>query len=260
MKKSLILLFALLISISNASADKLIVKDFKIPQGGQAYLTINYQFDEANLYSGFQFSLTLPEGLSTVKNETGKENFELISLPFELDLASLDVKEVKLIKANVFVVEGNGINIEYELEIEYEFLEDKKEIEVEMIDDTRPKETLIDEEISNDFSPVDIITDVEFSDLEEDLEEVKEDTKEYYEEMLEKKLRDNVEVVTTKSNMDTESFLAFFDNNITYYRLKCIHIENEKELEEISKKYNVKIEELLNGYDKDTKKVIFKIE
>ena len=89
-----------------------------------------------------------------------------------------------------------------------------------MIDDTRPKETLIDEEISNDFSPVDIITDVEFSDLEEDLEEVKEDTKEYYEEMLEKKLRDNVEIVTTKSNMDTESFLAFFDNNITYYN-KC---------------------------------------
>ena len=190
----------------------------------------------------------------------GKENFELISLPFELDLASLDVKDVKLIKANVFVVEGNGINIEYELEIEYEFLEDKKEIEVEMIDDTRPKETLIDEEISNDFSPVEIITDIEFSVLEEDLEEVKEDTKEYYEEMLEKKLRDNVEVVTTKSNMDTESFLAFFDNNITYYRLKCIHIENEKELEEISKKYNVKIEELLNGYDKDSKKVIFKIE
>ena len=42
----------------------------------------------------------------------GKENFELISLPFELDLASLDVKDVKLIKANVFVVEVNGINIE----------------------------------------------------------------------------------------------------------------------------------------------------
>ena len=209
----------------------------------------------------------------------GKESFELISLPFELDLASLDVKEVKLIKANVFVVEGNGINIEYELEIEYELIEDKKETIIEVIDDIRPEEKINDEEIlfeddnlndieddesdisiKNNSSEIEMITDVEIEDFEEDLEEVKEDTKEYYEEILEKNLRDNVEVITTKSNMDSESFLTFFDDNITYYRLKCVHVESEKELEDISKKYNIKIDELLSGYDKDTKKVIFKIE
>ena len=191
----------------------------------------------------------------------------------------IDVKEVNLVKANVFVVEGNGVNIEYELEIEYELIEDKKETIIEVIDDIRPEEKINDEEIlfeddnlndieddesdisiKNNSSEIEMITDVEIEDFEEDLEEVKEDTKEYYEEILEKNLRDNVEVITTKSNMDSESFLTFFDDNITYYRLKCVHVESEKELEDISKKYNIKIDELLSGYDKDTKKVIFKIE
>lgn len=202
----------------------------------------------------------------------GKENFELISLPFELDLANLVVKEVKLIKANVFVVEGNGINIEYELEIEYQLLADKDDTKVEIIDDIKPKEIIkevedfmADNNEKNELSieessEIEIITDVEIEDFEDDLEELKEDTKEYYEEMLEKNLRDNVEVITTKSNMDSESFLTFFDDNITYYRLKCVHVESENELDDISKKYNIKIDELLSGYDKDTKKVIFKIE
>ena len=181
----------------------------------------------------------------------GKENFELISLPFELDLESLDVKEVKLLKTNVFVVEGNGLNIEYELEIEYEFYNDDVS-EIEIIKDE-------DIEVEDDNRPVDEIKDI-VEDIEEDYEQIKEDTKEFYEEILEKNLRDNVEIISTKSNMDSESFLAFFDDNISYYRLKCLYVENESELNEISTKYNIKMDELLAGYDNVTKKVIFKIE
>lgn len=181
----------------------------------------------------------------------GKENFELISLPFELDLESLDVKEVKLLKTNVFVVEGNGLNIEYELEIEYEFYNDDVS-EIEIIKDE-------DIEVEDDNRPVEEIKDI-VEEIEEDYEQIKEDTKEFYEEILEKNLRDNVEIISTKSNMDSESFLAFFDDNISYYRLKCLYVENESELNEISTKYNIKMEELLAGYDNVTKKVIFKIE
>ena len=181
----------------------------------------------------------------------GKENFELISLPFELDLESLDVKEVKLLKTNVFVVEGNGLNIEYELEIEYEFYNDDVS-EIEIIKDE-------DIEVEDDNRPVDEIKDI-VEEIEEDYEQIKEDTKEFYEEILEKNLRDNVEIISTKSNMDSESFLAFFDDNISYYRLKCLYVENESELNEISTKYNIKMDELLAGYDNVTKKVIFKIE
>ena len=181
----------------------------------------------------------------------GKENFELISLPFELDLESLDVKEVKLLKTNIFVVEGNGLNIEYELEIEYEFYNDDVS-EIEIIKDE-------DIEVEDDNRPVDEIKDI-VEEIEEDYEQIKEDTKEFYEEILEKNLRDNVEIISTKSNMDSESFLAFFDDNISYYRLKCLYVENESELNEISTKYNIKMDELLAGYDNVTKKVIFKIE
>lgn len=77
MKKSLFLLFTFLMTIGKTYADKLVVDNLNVPQGGQASLIIKFQFDVENLYSGYQFSLILPEGLATVKNEAGNPTFML---------------------------------------------------------------------------------------------------------------------------------------------------------------------------------------
>ena len=44
------------------------VEGITVPQGGQAAMTVQFQFAEADLFSGFQFDLALPEGLSLQMN------------------------------------------------------------------------------------------------------------------------------------------------------------------------------------------------
>ena len=147
------------------------------------------------------------------------ESFESINLPFELDLAELEVIDVKLVKTNVFVVEGNGINIEYELEIEYEFKKEEA-VEIDVIKEPDIIVERIDEETFKDETEnlIDSTLNIESNDLNEEeyLESFKEDTKEFYEEILEKNLRDNVEIISTKSKLDEDSFLSFFDKNISF--------------------------------------------
>ena len=46
-----------------------------IKKGETANLVINYQFDVANLYAGYQFELKLPEGISTVRNSSSVSEF-----------------------------------------------------------------------------------------------------------------------------------------------------------------------------------------
>ena len=51
-------------------------------------------------------------------NNDSKECFENILIPFDLDMEGLSIETINLVKTNVFVIEANGINVEYELEIE----------------------------------------------------------------------------------------------------------------------------------------------
>lgn len=178
-------------------------------------------------------------------NNDSKECFENILIPFDLDMEGLSIETINLVKTNVFVIEGNGINVEYELEIEYEFIEDIVPIEIIGEDNIEIMDT---EEEFNEIN------------IEEEIEQIKEETKEYYEEMLSKNLRDNVTVIETKTDSSIDDFLSFFDDNMGYYKLKCIHIENEKEINDISVRYGVSVDTLWAGYDKDNKKVIFKLE
>ncbi|MBP3842318.1 MAG: hypothetical protein J6E29_01595 [Prevotella sp.] len=66
---------SLIVGIGTASADKLTIEKVTIPKGGEGTITINYQFDAAEQYSGWQFSLHLPEQLATVKNSKGNSLF-----------------------------------------------------------------------------------------------------------------------------------------------------------------------------------------
>lgn len=75
MKKKVLFLMALLMNTGFAMADKITVGEVTIPQEGQATVVVNYQFDEAGIYSGWQFSLVLPEEVSTVNDDKGNPTF-----------------------------------------------------------------------------------------------------------------------------------------------------------------------------------------
>ena len=75
MRKKLILLFMLLANSGMLFADGLTVGDVVIPKGGQGMIVVNYQFDVAEQYSGWQFSLYMPEQVSTVKSAKGTSLF-----------------------------------------------------------------------------------------------------------------------------------------------------------------------------------------
>ena len=69
-----------------------------------------------------------------------------------------------------------------------------------------------------------------------------------------------INVIETKGRGNELDFLGFFDSNLSdYYKLKTIYNVDEKELNNISKEYNISIEELLKGYDRKNKCVIFEL-
>ncbi|MDE5714689.1 MAG: hypothetical protein K2I42_00995 [Anaeroplasmataceae bacterium] len=172
----------------------------------------------------------------------GMECFKVLEFSFDLDLDGLKILEVNVAKVNLFVVEGQGLDVTYELIINYQVVEENaKEIE------------LIKED--------DIIVKTEKPVKEDPIEQIKEDMKEYYEDKLATNLGTKEDrILITKTNMDTDSFLNFFDQKQAFYKLKCLYVEKEEQLEKIAKEYNVKLEKLLAGYDKQSNKVIFSLE
>lgn len=75
MKKTLFLMTALLASFLTASAtDEVVAKDVTVSQGGTATVDIELNNDEE--FTAFQMQLTLPEGISFVKNKRGNPTFE----------------------------------------------------------------------------------------------------------------------------------------------------------------------------------------
>ncbi len=169
----------------------------------------------------------------------GLECFKSLEYPFDLDLDSLKILEVLLGRVDVFLVEGQGLDIQYELIVNYVPLEPSEEIKV------------IEEE------------DIEILPKQEEsktLEEIKENMMDYYEDKLASSLNREDQVITTKTHETVESFLNFFDSRQSFYKLKCLYVESEQDLERIAKEYNVKLEKLLAGYDRQSNKVLFSLD
>lgn len=154
----------------------------------------------------------------------GLECFKSLELPFELDLDSLKIIDVLINKLDIYYIEGQGLEINYELIINY------------LIND----ENIIIEE--------------------ENIEKIKEDMKEFYEDKLSLNLKRDDVVITTKDIKSEADFLNFFDKKEKYYKLKTLYVSKVEDLEKIALEYNIKLEELMLGYDKKSNKVIFKIE
>ncbi|MDE6414247.1 MAG: hypothetical protein K2K48_02425 [Anaeroplasmataceae bacterium] len=174
----------------------------------------------------------------------GLECFKSLDFPFELDLESLKILEVLIGHVNVYLVEGQGLDINYELVVNYLPLEPVEEINVIGEEDIQ---------FSVEDEPV-------LEQPQKTLEKIKEDMMEYYEDKLASNLNRGDKVIATKTHNSVESFLNFFDSKQSYYKLKCLYVETEQELETIAKEYNVKLEVLLAGYDRQSHKVIFSYE
>lgn len=176
-------------------------------------------------------------------DKEGLECFKSLSLPFDLDLSELKPIEILLGKTQVFVVEGQGLDITYELIVNYVSDEDKS---VEVVPEEVTEIGVIPEE-HIELNPND------------NLEEIKENISEFYEDKLADKLQRNDKVIITKSHEEPVDFLSFFDNKKEYYKLKCLEVSNEEDLKKIAEEYQVSLDKLYAGYDRKSRRVLFTI-
>ena len=76
MKRLAFITLALLAIAGRVSAQESVtVNDIAVPQGGEAFLEINYSLEGAGPYVGFMFLVELPEGLSLVEDEDGDPGY-----------------------------------------------------------------------------------------------------------------------------------------------------------------------------------------
>ena len=66
-----VLILSMFLAARSLMAEGLSVDAVALPQGLQTELTIRYRFDEADVYSGYQFTMILPEGVSLVSYTEG---------------------------------------------------------------------------------------------------------------------------------------------------------------------------------------------
>lgn len=74
MKKYIFTIAALVLGISQMSAQKLVFGDVDLPLGGQATLTVKYETGGESLTTA-SFTLTLPDGVTSEKTSAGKSKF-----------------------------------------------------------------------------------------------------------------------------------------------------------------------------------------
>lgn len=196
----------------------------------------------------------------------GLECFKAIVYSFDLDLKELKILDVNIGKVDIYVVEGQGLDISYELVVNY-LVDEQEAKEIELIPEELVSEKL--EEPVKEEKPInkeeaivnkqEVLEKQEALEKQEVLEKIKDEIADYYEDKLASNLNRNDKVIVTKSHQSVESFLDFFDSKSSYYKVKCLHVESLSDLEEIAKNYNVDLKVLKAGYDEQTHKVIFNL-
>ena len=78
MKKYIFTIAALVLGVSQMSAQRLVFGDIEVPKGGQTTYTVKYETGGESLTTA-SFTLSLPEGVFTEKNAAGKSKFTVDS-------------------------------------------------------------------------------------------------------------------------------------------------------------------------------------
>lgn len=196
------------------------------------------------------------------------ECFKSVPYEFELDIASnLEIEDIKINKLYIYVIEALGINIEYELELSCQQLEGNDAKEIDLITTPSNSEQIIaaneDDNIKTEEEINQEIKDNQTKTSEEskkEIEKVKEEISKDYEAKLASNLasRDNVKIVSTVDKKSDIDFIKLFDSKEARFKIKTLLCDSEEELNDISKKYKISINDLLKGYDRESKRVIFK--
>lgn len=77
MKKIVFVLVVMMAYMQTYAQCPISVNNISVRQNGQTELVLEYQFMAESEYTGYSFSITLPEGFSLVQNERGKYEYQL---------------------------------------------------------------------------------------------------------------------------------------------------------------------------------------
>ena len=110
-QKILLSLAAWLICMSYALADNYVINPVTIPQGSEVKVPIGYLFDSGKTFVGFQLSIGLPEGLSTIKDEDSLPVYEVdansLGTSFNIT-ATVDNSFAAIPKATTTTIQGTS--------------------------------------------------------------------------------------------------------------------------------------------------------
>lgn len=177
-----------------------------------------------------------------------QENFKTIEIEYAVILKdSIRVEELELNDVSCELVDLKGVNVKYNLVINYENREDSEFEELT----NKPEE--IKENVKNEENIVEIENSINEKTSEEIINEnIKEGLKKEYDEMLDESLanRENLTISATK-NESEESFLDFFNKfESKHLSIRKIRMDEEKALEVLNER-NIDTKDLEKYYDKE---------
>lgn len=171
------------------------------------------------------------------------ENFTTCMLDFKVLVPSeYEVESVNLRDLNIEVIDNQGINCIYQLQL---FVNEKVEDKEVQYESKSEENVAIGKE--------------EIVENEEIKQEIQEEYDQKLMDSLEERNDNKVEIISTSSSNDERGFLSFFDSfPSNYAKTKTIRVNDASELNKLSVEYNIALEELYKGYDEVRKTVIIK--
>lgn len=182
------------------------------------------------------------------------ENFKTLKQPCEVVLKDeMNVLDVNLIDLELCAVENKGVNIKYNIDIDY----DMKEVLDNQFDENKFLENEEPMEIPVNNSNAEKLEYNKEYQLEESIDNDKKENEseliqEEYQEMLGniiQKREDNKEIIEVVHN-DEDSFLSLFDSfSSNYLKITKVYV-NDKD--EVMSKFNLQEEEFEKCFNKET--------
>ena len=95
MKKTLKTIAVLLVAQLTQAQNPVKIADITIPQNGQGELVIQYEFPSDGLYTGYSMSVTLPDGITLMKNDEDKYIYTMGECHEESHKVTINYNETK---------------------------------------------------------------------------------------------------------------------------------------------------------------------
>ncbi len=183
------------------------------------------------------------------------ENFKTLDLEFDVILKDgMTINEVILQDLDLYIIENKGVNIKYNIDIDYDMSYELDELTEDKEDEIIEIPVLIEEDKNEDIIDLDE-NDKDKEVINEELlnEKTPEDEiQNEYQKMLGEvilKREDNVNIIEVKENNE-DDFLSLFDSfEKTHLKITKVLVTSK---EEIMNKYSITEEVFNKSYDEST--------